>query len=207
MISEKIKIASAVVSMASVMLAALGAASNVSDKPWLPNTLDAFYIALVGAMASSIAILITNRNIQKNRQPRSIFIAYSHKDRVIAKEICELLRSAGFDPWLDEEKLLPGQDRTQEIPRAIAESGGALILLSQNFQSSKSAVKDLDRVNSIILSRDKNVPPILPVRLDSSEVPPRLSGLQWVDWTDVNAKTKLLCGLSFITGQPANAPI
>lgn len=204
MIFEKVKIASVAVSLGSIVFAVLGAANSLTDKPWLPNTLDALYVALAGAMASSFALLAVNRKMQKNRQPRRIFIAYSHKDQLAAKKISGLLREVEFDPWLYEENLLPGQDWTKEISLAISKSGAALVLLSENFYASQSAIKDLDRITSIIISNDKNIPPILPIRLDDSSVPSRLSGIHSLNWDDAEFKPKFLLSLSFITGQATN---
>lgn len=204
MISDKAKVASALLSLSSVVFVMLGAVSSSVTKTWLPSTLDAFYIALAGAIMSSVTSLVATKSIRRNRQARHIFIVYSHKDRSVAKEIAGLLRDAGFDPWLDEEKLLPGQNWNRALSQAISKSGAALILLSENFYASQSTIKELDRVSSVILSRDKDVSPILPIRLDSAEVPSRLAEIQWIDWRDANAQDKLLYGLSFITGQPIN---
>jgi hypothetical protein len=42
-------------------------------------------------------------------QPQ-VFVAYVEEDLVVARRICESLRRAGCVPWLDKEKLLPGQN-------------------------------------------------------------------------------------------------
>ena len=48
-----------------------------------------------------------------------IFLAYAYEDRARAKRLSAALRKAGFEPWLDEEKLLPGQNWPRAIERAI----------------------------------------------------------------------------------------
>lgn len=45
-----------------------------------------------------------------------------------------------MDPWLDEEKLLPGQDWDAEIKRALQESDAIFICLSRTSVSREGYV-------------------------------------------------------------------
>ena len=47
-----------------------------------------------------------------------VFVAYVAEDLAPARRLCEALRAAGSSPWLDKDKLLPGQN----WPRAIGDS-------------------------------------------------------------------------------------
>jgi hypothetical protein len=51
--------------------------------------------------------------------PLSIFLCHSSGDKIAVRKLYHRLQNSGFDPWLDEENLLPGQDWRQEIPRAV----------------------------------------------------------------------------------------
>ena len=51
-------------------------------------------------------------------RPR-VFIAYAVEERKIAERLAEGLERAGFDPWLDRRKLLPGQNWRRAIAHAI----------------------------------------------------------------------------------------
>jgi hypothetical protein len=53
-----------------------------------------------------------------NGRPR-VFLAYASEDREDVKRLCGELQQAGFDPWMDEEKLLPGQNWPRAIEQAI----------------------------------------------------------------------------------------
>jgi len=53
-----------------------------------------------------------------NGLPR-VFLAYANEDRDEVKKLCGELQKAGFDPWMDEEKLLPGQNWPRAIEQAI----------------------------------------------------------------------------------------
>ena len=50
----------------------------------------------------------------RNNRAR-IFLAYAEEDRVVVRQLYAALQAAGFEPWMDVENLLPGQN----WPRAI----------------------------------------------------------------------------------------
>ena len=55
-----------------------------------------------------------------------VFLCHSSADKAIVREIYLKLQSEGWiAPWLDEEKILPGQDWNLEIKKAVdfAEAG------------------------------------------------------------------------------------
>ncbi len=55
---------------------------------------------------------------QPNGRPR-VFLAYAKEDRAEVKKLYTDLHNAGFEPWMDHEKLLPGQNWCRAIERAI----------------------------------------------------------------------------------------
>jgi hypothetical protein len=101
-----------------------------------------------------------------------VFLAYAEEDRAEVKKIYSALQKAGFEPWMDKEKLLPGQNWPRAIERAID--------LSEFFIgcfSSRSVIKrghfqcELEyalRVASRVPSEEIF---FLPVRLDECELP------------------------------------
>src|ERR1700681_4239891 len=52
------------------------------------------------------------------RRPQ-VFVAYVVEDLTPARKLCEALRACGCAPWLDKDKLLPGQNWPRAIERAI----------------------------------------------------------------------------------------
>ena len=101
-----------------------------------------------------------------------VFLAYVHEDAAQAGRIFDYLVSAGFDPWMDERKLLPGQNWTRAIRNALETSDFALCCFSQNsirkrggFQAEiRCAMESARRLplDEIFL---------VPVRLDACPVP------------------------------------
>ena len=60
-----------------------------------------------------------------------IFLCHSSGDKAAVRELSQRLKSSGLEPWLDEEKLLPGQRWRDEIPRAVRESDLVIVCLSK----------------------------------------------------------------------------
>jgi len=51
-------------------------------------------------------------------KPR-VFIAYVEEDLPLARQLRDEIAAAGCSPWMDKDKLLPGQDWPRAIRRAI----------------------------------------------------------------------------------------
>jgi hypothetical protein len=50
---------------------------------------------------------------------RRVFLAHANEDKPKIRQLYAALKDRGFDPWLDEEDLVGGQNWKVEIPRAI----------------------------------------------------------------------------------------
>ncbi len=50
---------------------------------------------------------------------KRVFLAYALEDRQAVRAIFRFLRRQGFDPWMDSECLLPGQNWPRAIERAV----------------------------------------------------------------------------------------
>jgi hypothetical protein len=49
-----------------------------------------------------------------------VFLCHASQDKPIVRELYQRLNAeCWIDPWLDEEKLLPGQDWDMEIERTV----------------------------------------------------------------------------------------
>jgi len=58
-----------------------------------------------------------------------IFLCHASQDKLIVRELYQRLLAEGWiDPWLDEEKLLPGQDWDMEIEKAVSAKIGYKLL-------------------------------------------------------------------------------
>jgi len=63
--------------------------------------------------------------------PLKVFLCHAHEDKATVRKVYKRLVAEGVDAWLDEEKLLPGQDWNNEILRALQDSDAIVICLSK----------------------------------------------------------------------------
>jgi len=100
------------------------------------------------------------------------------------RELYQKLSAEGWmDVWLDEEKLLPGQDWNYEIDRALDNSDAVIVTLSTDSVSKEGYVqKELRFALNIALEKPEGTIFILPVRLDDCERPRRLHPIQGIDY-------------------------
>lgn len=61
-----------------------------------------------------------------------VFLAHASADKTETRDIAKRLSAEGFEPWLDEEQLLPGSEWSREVDRAVRSSDVILVLLSHN---------------------------------------------------------------------------
>lgn len=115
-------------------------------------------------------------------KPR-VFLAYVEEDGEAAMRLCEDLRGLGCDPWMDRERLLPGQNWLRRIEGAIEFCDCFVPLFSDRsirkrgqFQSELRYAIDCARRVPL------DQPFILPARLSDCHVPKRIkSAIQYVD--------------------------
>jgi hypothetical protein len=119
----------------------------------------------------------------------SVFIAYVREDAAAAERLYDGLANAGFSPWMDTRKLLPGQNWPRAIELAIESSDFFVACFSTNSVNKKGGFQAeiryaLDCARRIPLDEIF----LVPVRLDVCRVP-RFIQRQWQyvdlfeDWT------------------------
>jgi len=116
-----------------------------------------------------------------------VFIAYAAEDIALARRLCEALKAEGCAPWLDKDKLLPGQNWPRAIERAIEVSDAFVACFSPRsifkygqFQSELRYALDCARKRPLDESPDASF--VIPVRLEECAVPKRISDqVQYVD--------------------------
>ena len=103
------------------------------------------------------------------------------------------LVSDGIDAWLDEEKLLPGQNWQIEIPKAILASDVVIVCLSKNSIDREGYVqKETKFALDKSLEQTEESIFLIPLRLEECEIPATLSRWQWVDLFDKEGYEKLI---------------
>lgn len=71
-----------------------------------------------------------------------VFLCHASQDKPIVRELYKRLNYEGWiDPWLDEEKLYPGQDWDLEIEKAVEAADAVNVFLSNNSVTKEGYVQ------------------------------------------------------------------
>jgi len=131
-------------------------------------------------------------------RPLKIFLSHAVKDKPEVHKIYDFLRSCGADPWLDDEKLVPGQDWKLEIAKALDETDVILICLTEHAINKEGYVQ---KEIKVALDKALEMPEggvfLIPARLEECEIPFQLKSYQWVDLFFDGGMKKLLRSFNF----------
>ncbi|MHC5763610.1 toll/interleukin-1 receptor domain-containing protein [Nostoc sp.] len=101
-----------------------------------------------------------------------IFLAHASEDKEQVRELHRKLQHEGYCPWLDEEKLLPGQLWREEIPKAIKGSDFFIACLSEQSVAKKGYVqKEFRLALNYCAERPKEDIYIIPLKLNECHIP------------------------------------
>jgi hypothetical protein len=113
-----------------------------------------------------------------------VFLCHASQDKLIVRELYQRLTLEGWiDPWLDEEKLLPGMNWDMEIEKAVEATDVVIVCLSNRSISKDGYIqRELKFVLDIALEKPEGIIFVIPLRLDDCQVPRRLRAWQYVDY-------------------------
>ena len=148
-----------------------------------------------------------------------IFLAHANEDKPQVRDLYRRLKQVGYQPWLDEEDLLPGQNWRDEIPKAIQSSDIFIACLSSQSVSKRGYVQ---REFRQALNKMAEMPVgeiyLIPLKLDECEIPDlrqseygvNLRDIQWLDYWQPGGWEKLLKSIELQSaklnwGQPSLA--
>ncbi len=129
-------------------------------------------------------------------RPLKVFLCHASGDKPPVRELYKRLVFEGVDAWLDQEKLLPGQDWRVEIPRAVEGADVVIVCLSQRSVTKEGYVqKEIKFALDIAEEKPDGTIFLIPARLEDCPVPERLTRWHWVDLYEENGYLKLLRSL------------
>lgn len=113
-----------------------------------------------------------------------VFLCHASEDKPAVRELSQRLSAEGWiDPWLDEEKLLPGQDWGIEIEKAVEGADVIIVSLSSKSVSKEGYVqKELKTALNFAIYKPEATLYIVPLRLDECTVPHTLQSIQYEDY-------------------------
>lgn len=159
---------------------------------------------IIGAFASaSVAFfsLYLSRRLAQRRLSKNIFIIHSHKDKEATRELVANLKKMGYNPWLDEEQIIPGQNWSKAISQAIENSSAALFLASNNTLENEGTVTGEVKAALKVLRVEEGLhSPVIPVLLEDVTLPKELAEIHAVKLFEKNGMEQLDKGLRHLLG-------
>jgi TIR domain len=126
----------------------------------------------------------------------NVFLCHASEDKPAIRALYKQIVADGYQPWFDEENILPGQDWQREITKAVKRSDVVLVCLSSSSINKTGYVqKEIKEVLDVADLRPEDAIFVIPVRLEDCIVPDRLAKWQWVDLFERNGYRQLMVAL------------
>jgi len=136
-------------------------------------------------------MMIENRKLK-------VFLCHASNDKPFVRKIHARLKKDGFDSWLDERKLLPGQDWDLEIHKAVKDADAVVIFISEGSTTKAGYFqKEIRLALDVADEQPEGSIFLIPARLENCMVPTRLNKWQWVDLFESVGYEKLKIALEF----------
>jgi hypothetical protein len=130
----------------------------------------------------SVPRIVSKDMPMKLSRQLQIFLLHARQDEESVRRLYQRLVKEGADVWLDQEKLLPGQDWVHEIHKAIHRSDVVIACLSKQFNKQGGYRHEELR---IAVEKATSLPEglsfLIPARLDRCDLPEPLCRWQCVD--------------------------
>jgi SOS-response transcriptional repressor LexA len=121
-----------------------------------------------------------------------VFLCHSKDDKPKIRKLYNRLIAENFDVWLDEVKLIPGQDWDFEIKKAVRNSDTVIVCLSNSSTTKEGYIqKEIRFALDVADEKPEGTIFLIPARLEDCSVPSRISRFQWVDLFEKNGYSKL----------------
>ena len=129
--------------------------------------------------------MIENRRLK-------VFLCHSKDDKSKIYKLYNRLITDNFDVWLDEVKLIPGQDWDLEIKKAVRNSDTVVVCLSNSSTTKEGYIqKEIRFALDVAEEKPEGTIFIIPAKLEDCNVPSRMSRFQWANLFENNGYSKL----------------
>jgi hypothetical protein len=124
-----------------------------------------------------------------------VFLCCSSADQNAAYDIYTRLIRDGVDAWLNQEKLIPGQNWELETRKAVRKSDAVIVCLSKQFNQAGFQQKEVRWAIDTAMEQPEGKIYIIPARLDNCEMPESLRHLHGVDLFEADGYERLVQAL------------
>jgi hypothetical protein len=114
----------------------------------------------------------------------SIFVSYSHEDKLFARRLASDLRDAGHSVWIDETEILVGDSLIGRIVDAIGNVDFVAAIISKTSTNSHWVQRELELASSREIDERRVI--VLPILLDDVYLPGILKGKYYADFKEEN---------------------
>jgi hypothetical protein len=111
-----------------------------------------------------------------------IFISHSHEDKAAVQRITARLQAAGHDVGVDSLRLRPGDNIQRKIEEGLESADALLVVVSRNSFKSPWVQQEFSAIAFQQISKRERR--IIPVKIDSSDVPSYLANRVWLDLSE-----------------------
>ena len=134
---------------------------------------------------------------QIDKNLNKVFISYASEDYNSAKKIYDFLSCTNYEPWLDKEKILPGQDWDLEINDNLSAADFIIILISNTSLRKRGYIqKEYKVARSLMEYKLNNDIYIVPVTLEDKLTDLNFKHIQHIFIYDVYFEKKILDSLN-----------
>jgi CheY-like chemotaxis protein len=112
---------------------------------------------------------------------KQVFISYYHKDAEFAENVIFRIKDAGFNSWVDSDKLGAGEDWRVGIDQAIKDASALIVIMTPEAKLSEYVTYEWSFAWGAGIK-------VIPVILKKTELHPRLAILQYLDFTNFSTR-------------------
>ncbi len=128
----------------------------------------------------------------------TVFLCHSSGDKAAVRKFYSQLLADGFDPWLDEEKILAGQDWHLEITKAVRNVDVVIVCLSPSSITQAGYVqKEIKYALDVADEQPEGTIYLIPLKLEECALPDRLSRWHCVNLFENQGYGKLVAALQY----------
>jgi len=109
-----------------------------------------------------------------------VFVSHSAKDSGFVKQLATDLKDAGIAVWFDQWEIKVGDSIIEKINEGISSSDYLIVVLSKSSTTSKWVREELSAAKTIEI--DKRGVFILPVLLETCDIPPMIASKRYADF-------------------------
>jgi len=128
--------------------------------------------------------------------PFRVFLCHAVPDKPEVRNLYRRLRADGFEPWFDEQDLLPGQNWREEIPAAIHASAAVIVCLSPASITKEGYVqKEIKYALDVADEKPEGTIFVIPLKLKECDLPQRLNQLHCASLAETGGYERLVLAL------------